>query len=42
MAVWLASPEPRVNLLSARFRAAAVAIARAVDGSYYVTLDLMR
>ncbi|MBI3758958.1 MAG: CAP domain-containing protein [Deltaproteobacteria bacterium] len=42
MTAWLASPEPRVNLLAARVRTAAVAIARAVDGSFYVTLDLMR
>jgi uncharacterized protein YkwD len=39
---WLESPTPRANLLSPRFRTAAVAIARAVDGSFFVTLDLMR
>jgi len=42
LATWLASPEPRGNLLSPQFRFAAVAIARAIDGSFYVTLDLMR
>lgn len=39
---WLASPAPRGNLLSPRFRTTAVAIARAADGTLYVTLDLMR
>jgi len=38
----MASPTPRGNLLSPEFRSAAVAIARAVDGSLFVTLDLMR
>jgi uncharacterized protein YkwD len=42
LATWLASPASRVNLLAPRFRTAAVAIAHATDGSYYVTLDLMR
>jgi len=42
LTVWLASPSSRNNLLSPRFRATAVAIAQATDGSYYVTLDLMR
>jgi len=42
LAIWLASTTPRENLLSAQFRTAAVAIARAVDGSFFVTLDLMR
>jgi uncharacterized protein YkwD len=39
---WLASPAPRGNLLSPQFRTTAVAIARASDGTLYVTLDLMR
>jgi uncharacterized protein YkwD len=39
---WLSSPSPRNNLLSPRFIATAVAVAHATDGSYYVTLDLMR
>lgn len=39
---WLASPRSRNNLLAARFRATAVAIAQAADGSLYMTLDLMR
>jgi uncharacterized protein YkwD len=42
IAAWLASPTPRNNLLSPRFRTAAVAIAHATNGSFYVTLDLMR
>jgi len=42
LAEWQASPIPRANLLSPRFRTMAVAIARAVDGSFFVTLDLMR
>lgn len=42
LTTWLASPEPRGNLLSPQFHIAAVAIARAVDGSFFVTLDLMR
>jgi uncharacterized protein YkwD len=42
LTTWLASPNPRNNLLSPRFRTAAVAVAHAMDGSYYVTLDLMR
>jgi len=42
LTTWLASPSPRNNLLSPRFSAAAVAIAHAADGTYYVTLDLMR
>jgi len=42
LTTWLASPEPRDNLLSPQFHLAAVAIARAIDGSFFVTLDLMR
>jgi uncharacterized protein YkwD len=42
MSTWLASPGPRDNLLAPQFRFAAVAIARAIDGSFFVTLDLMR
>ena len=42
LTIWLASPTPRGNLLSPQFRTAAVAIARAVDGSFFVTLDFMR
>jgi len=42
LAEWQASPIPRANLLAPRFRTIAVAIARSVDGSFFVTLDLMR
>jgi uncharacterized protein YkwD len=42
LATWLASPAPRNNLLSPRFRTTAIAIAHAANGSFYVTLDLMR
>jgi uncharacterized protein YkwD len=42
LAEWQASPIPRTNLLAPEFRGIAVAIARAVDGSFFVTLDLMR
>ena len=42
LTTWLASPTPRNNLLSPRFRTTAIAIAHATDGTFYVTLDLMR
>jgi len=42
LAAWMASPVPRHNLLSPRFRTVAIAIAHAVNGSAYITLDLMR
>ncbi len=42
LTTWLASPTSRINLLAPQFRTTAVAIAHAADGSYYVTLDLMR
>lgn len=42
LTAWLASPASRLNLLAPRFRTTAVAISQATDGSYYVTLDLMR
>jgi uncharacterized protein YkwD len=42
LTTWLGSPASRMNLLAPQFRTAAVAIAHATDGSYYVTLDLMR
>lgn len=42
LAEWQASPIPRANLLAPKFRTIAVSIARAVDGSFFVTLDLMR
>jgi uncharacterized protein YkwD len=42
LAEWQAGPIPRANLLAPEFRTVAVAIARAVDGSFFVTLDLMR
>jgi len=42
LAEWQASPIPRANLLAPQFRTMAVAITRAVDGSFFVTLDLMR
>lgn len=40
LTIWPASPAPRGKLLAPQFRTAAVAIARAVDGSFFVTLDL--
>jgi uncharacterized protein YkwD len=42
LASWLASPTPRNNLLAPQFLTAAVGLAHAADGSYYVTLELMR
>lgn len=42
LAEWQATPIPRANLLAPQFRTIAVAVARAVDGSFFVTLDLMR
>jgi uncharacterized protein YkwD len=39
---WLQSPEHRANLLSQRFRATAVGIARSQQGSFYVTEDFVR
>ncbi len=42
LAAWLADPAHRANLLSARFRATAIAISRAPDGAWYVTQDFMR
>jgi uncharacterized protein YkwD len=39
---WLASPSHRANLLSTRFRIAAVGIARSDDGKIYVTQDFIR
>ena len=42
LATWLASPASRLNLLAPQFHTLAVAVAHATDGSYYVTLDLMR
>jgi uncharacterized protein YkwD len=42
LTTWLASPTTRNNLLSPRFRTIAAAIAHATDGSFYITLDLMR
>jgi uncharacterized protein YkwD len=39
---WLASAQSRNKLLGRQFRIGAVAIAHAADGSYYITLDLMR
>ncbi len=42
LTTWLASPSSRNNLLAPQFNAVAVAIAHATDGTYYVTLDLMR
>ena len=39
---WLASPSHRANLLSPRFRIAAVGIARSDDGKIYVTQDFIR
>lgn len=42
LAAWMANPERRGNLLNASFQATAVAIARAPDGSWYVTQDFIR
>ena len=42
LSTWLASPQSRNKLLGPQFRLGAVAIAHAADGSYYITLDLMR
>jgi uncharacterized protein YkwD len=42
LARWLADPEERTNILSARFRITGIGIARAADGSFYVTQDLVR
>jgi uncharacterized protein YkwD len=42
LAAWMANPERRGNLLNASFRATAVAISRAQDGSWYVTQDFIR
>jgi uncharacterized protein YkwD len=39
---WLASPSHRANMLSTRFRIAAVGIARSDDGNIYVTQDFIR
>jgi uncharacterized protein YkwD len=39
---WLASPSHRANMLSTRFRIAAVGIARSGDGKIYVTQDFIR
>jgi uncharacterized protein YkwD len=39
---WLASPSHRANMLSTRFRIAAVGIARSDDGKIYVTQDFIR
>ena len=42
IADWLASPANRANLLSPHFRSSAVGLARAADGSFYVTEDFIR
>ena len=42
LAQWLADPPDRKNLLSPRFRATAIAIARAADGSFRITQDFAR
>jgi uncharacterized protein YkwD len=39
---WLASPGHRKNMLSARFTETGVGVARAADGSTYVTQDFIR
>jgi len=42
VARWLANPQERANLLSAGFRATGIGVARAGDGSFYITQDLLR
>jgi uncharacterized protein YkwD len=42
VADWLASPAHRAKLLSPRLRASAVGLARAADGTLYVTEDFIR
>lgn len=42
LSAWLASRRSRDNLLAPRFRATALSIVQAADGSLYMTLDLMR
>jgi uncharacterized protein YkwD len=42
MARWLANPEERTNLLSGGFRTTGIGAARAADGSFYITQDLLR
>ena len=42
VARWLSNPEERTNLLSAAFRATGIGVARAGDGSFYITQDLLR
>lgn len=39
---WLANPEERANLLSSDFRTTGIGAARAADGSFYITQDLLR
>jgi hypothetical protein len=42
IAHWLANREERANLLSVDFRATGIGVARAADGSFYITQDLVR
>jgi uncharacterized protein YkwD len=42
VAAWLASSAYRAKLLSPQLRASAVGVARAADGSFYVTEDFIR
>lgn len=42
LARWLADPEDRANILSARFRITGIGITRTADGSFYITQDLVR
>jgi uncharacterized protein YkwD len=42
IAHWLANSEDRANLLSADLRIIGIGIARADDGSFYITQDLLR
>jgi uncharacterized protein YkwD len=42
IAHWLADPEDRANLLSASLRTTGIGVARADDGSFYITQDMLR
>jgi uncharacterized protein YkwD len=42
LARWMADPRDRINLLSADFRTTGIGAARAPDGSFYITQDLLR
>jgi uncharacterized protein YkwD len=42
IAHWLADPRERANLLSVDFRATGIGIARASDGSFFITEDFLK